>query len=282
MAKLLKVRGTRHDRNDQFESLLLLSLRGPVVFEGLWNDQIQFSESQWKELVENHWDEDQRSEGVMMRAMAKMPLYILRGRKVLKGESVDPTLAQEISIIYHHLIESQRALSQRLDNLEKRIQCAGPEIRMLTEIRDAATRIYSFQLSVVIIAGCVLGVLSEFTPELQAMLNWCATEIYSYVPFCQKWRPLGSSYMLLSLSMAWTGTDDKELKQKLQDAYIDQHRDFPANHEEATIVESLEAGARKFLRLGVEVPVRQNSEGELEGVKHINIATSPGREKIAT
>lgn len=251
MAKLLKVRGTQHNPDDHFESLLILSLRGPVLFEGLWNDQIEFTETQWKELVENHWDDDKRSEGILMRAMAKMPMYILRGRKVLRGECVDPTLAQEIDIVYHQLIGAQNDLHKRLELLDKKLQCAGPEMPLLMEIKDSATRIYSFQFAVVMIAGCVLGVVDEFTPELQKMLNWCAEQTLSYVPFAQKWRPLGSSYMLLSLSMAWTATDDKELKQKLQDAYIDQHRDFPAASDASSVVESLDIGAKKFLSLGV-------------------------------
>lgn len=273
MARLLKVRGTQHDPNDPFESMLLLTLRGPVVFEGLWNDQIEFSETQWKELVENHWDDDQRAEGVMMRCVAKLPIYILRGRKVLKGEAIDSTLAQEVSTIYQKLLDARKELSNRIDKIGKRLPYAGPEIGILTQISDAIMRIYSFHLAVVIIAGCVLGIVSEFSPQLQAELNECASEIYGYVPWSQKWRPLGSSYMLLSLSMAWTGTDDHDLKLKLQEAYIDQHRDFPADQDSGPIVEALEAGAKKFLSLGVDMPAQQRSKDELERVRQINTST---------
>lgn len=269
MAKLLKVRGTQHDPNDLFESLLLLSLRGPVLFEGLWNDQIEFTDTQWKELVENHWDDDKRPEGIIMRAMAKMPIYILRGRKVLRKECIDSTLAQEVSIVYHQLIDAQNGMHKRLQLLDKKMQCAGPEMPLLVEIRDAATRIYSFQFAVIMIAGCVLGIVSEFTPELQKTLNWCAAQTLSYVPFCQKWRPLGSSYMLLSLSMAWTATDDMELRQKLQDAYMDQHRDFPAAHDASSVVESLEIGAKKFMSLGI-APASKEREVVSERAKQVD------------
>lgn len=270
MAKLLKVRGTQHDPNDHFESLLLLTLRGPVVFEGLWNDQIQFSESQWQELVENHWDDGQRAEGVMMRCIAKLPVYVLRGRKVLRGEAIDPTLAQEVSNVYEQLLGAGEALAQRISNLDRKIECAGAEMETLIPIRDAAMRIDSFHLAVVMIAGCVLGVLSTFTPGLQKVLNECAAKIYSYVPWSQKWRPLGASYMLLSTSMAYTGTDDPDLKAKLRDAYIDQHRDFPSHLDDSAVAGSLDAGVKKFLSLGVDMSAYQSGETDLERRKQVN------------
>lgn len=260
MARLLKVRGTRHDPDDVFESLLLLSLRGPVVFEGLWNDEIEFTDPQWKQLVENQYDTDQRAEGVLMQALAKMPIYILRGRKVITGQCIDSTLAQEISNIYHQLIEDQEMLRGRLENLDRKIECAGPEAKLLGELRDSATRIYSFQFAVIIIAGCVLGVVSGFTPELQRVLNWCAGKIYSYVPFCQQWRPLGSSYMLLAISMAWLATDNLDLRQKLENAYVEQHRDFPSMHSADSLVESLEACKTRFLSFGVKLPGRDTDK----------------------
>lgn len=252
MAKLLKVRGTHHNPDDRFESLLLLTLRGPVVFEGLWNDQVQFSEAQWKELVENHWDHDQRAEGVMMRCMAKMPIFVLRGRKVLRGEAVDPTLAQEVSTLYRQLLDGRAELERRLDKVEEQISCAGPDMGVLVQIRDAVMRIHSFHLAVVIIAGCLLGTLTSFDPELQETINQCASIIYAYVPWAQKWRPLGSSYMLLSLSMAWCGSNDHELKAKLLEAYVDFISDFPADIDSEDVVKALKTGSKKFLSLGIE------------------------------
>lgn len=273
MAKLLKVRGTKHDPNDRFESLLLLTLRGPVVFEGLWNDEIEFSESQWNELVENHWDNDQRPEGVLMRCTAKMPLYVLRGRKMLKGEAVDPTLVQEVSISYNQLLDARATIAKKLDEWQTKIDCAGAEVGVLLQIQDAIKRIDSFFLGVVIIAGCILGAVSEFTPELQATLNRCAAGIYAYVPWCQKLRPLGSCYMLLSLSMAYTGADDPDLKYKLQEAFLDLHRDFPADADSISVLETLQTGGKKFLSLGVAKRDRLNSERSLGNSTQMDCTT---------
>lgn len=279
MAKLLKVRGTQHDPNDPFESLLLLTLRGPVVFEGLWNEQIQFTESQWKELVENHWDNDRRPEGILMRCMAKIPTYILRGRQVLRGETIDPTLAQEVSTVYHQLLQTQKNVRTRIEDLKRRIPFSGPQAGMLNEICDATTRIYTFLLAIVILAGCVLGAIAGFTLELQGVLNSCASEVISYVPWAQKYRPLGASYMLLSLSMAWAGTNDPALKAKLQEAYIDQSYDFPGDRDIDSIIESLDLGAKKFMRLGVDSTCYQSNKDRLEQAMQVHVRTSDdGRE----
>lgn len=280
MAKLLKVRGTHHDPQDPFESLLLLTLRGPVVFEGLWNDQIQFSEAQWRALVDNHWDGDQRTAGFMMRCMAKMPLFVLRGRKVLKGEAVDPTLAQELDTVYQQLLGERTKMEQRLADLEYRMQYASVEVVVLIQIRDAVMRIHSFHLAVIIISGCVLGVVSGFTTELQDMLNDCARKIYDYVPWVQRWRPLGASYMLLSLSMAWVGTDDAELKAELLDAYIEQCTDFPADLDSGSIAECLETGAKKFLSLGVDWIAKDEPGGRLGAEMPARTMTLPERNQV--
>jgi len=81
-AQILKVRAYYNPRDD-FEKELLLSLRGPILFEALVNPRIRLSPEEWKTLVESELDEG-TPEGQMMRCLAKAPDIMQRGRASLR------------------------------------------------------------------------------------------------------------------------------------------------------------------------------------------------------
>ena len=188
----------------------------------------------------------------MMLSMAKVPVYLTRARMVARGQTIDTTLVQEVDCTYRETVQSAafyRAL--RLDARQK-IAEGHPKSAWYLQIEDGIQRMHPFHLGVAIILGCILGTLSGgFDSELQEQMNGFAREIYGYVPMVQKWRPLGASYMMVAVMMAWIGTDDPALKGTLQAVYTDLHNDFPLEPSSETDLDTLERSRQRLLTLGL-------------------------------
>lgn len=63
--------------------------------------------------------------------------------------------------------------------------------------------------------------------SLAAEANMMVMDILTHATQCQKYRPVGSSHMLMCLALALAATSDRTTKVQLQDLWDDYRRDYP-------------------------------------------------------
>ncbi|KAK2760762.1 hypothetical protein FQN54_001998 [Arachnomyces sp. PD_36] len=220
--QILKAR--RHmTPQDDFEERILLSLRGPVLFEGLFNDRIQLSAQEWKDLIESALDKS-TSEGHMMRCLARLPVIMRRGRNTFEGDPVRIELRDELRIQYETTKLIVEELGQRWGTLGP-LDDNPPSIAL--RLHSHYQRMYALGLLVGIIINCVLSAFDTDNCEtLMIDSTYYAAEILALAPEATRYRPIGASYMALCLMGAWAGTDDGDLRTLIEIALNDYRSDF--------------------------------------------------------
>ncbi|KAF2798173.1 hypothetical protein K505DRAFT_297123 [Melanomma pulvis-pyrius CBS 109.77] len=218
-ARILKIRGRYYNPHDKFESTLLLSLRGPVVFEGCFNPRIQFTRNEWKTLVENHLDASY-PEGRMMRCVARAPDFIRRGKALLLGQTTDFTLLPEMQENYKVLKSVLAEFLARLASLEAK-QAVGISLSYLDiqmQIYTSHQRLYGVTLVIGIILNRSLSSLDVLNaPSLQAECEEFVKGIISIWKNIANYKPIGSACLGLFLNMAWAGTSDISLRKDIEE-----------------------------------------------------------------
>ncbi|KAF2155894.1 hypothetical protein K461DRAFT_83900 [Myriangium duriaei CBS 260.36] len=121
-ANIMKARGYSTAKNE-FEWNVMLSLRGPVVFQALFSGEMLFTDEEWFNLIKN----PTQDEGVMGRTLmtlARIPNLLLRTRGALSKPTVDEAELQKLrqtlrTIRSAHLFDIKELL-ERLETLEKK------------------------------------------------------------------------------------------------------------------------------------------------------------------
>ncbi|GLI76182.1 hypothetical protein PoHVEF18_004453 [Penicillium ochrochloron] len=86
--QILKARKNFGPRND-FEAKIYMSLRGSVLFEGLFNHRIQLTEEEWDSLIVNEYDRA-NPEGRLLHTLSRAPGLMRRAKHFLRT-TADPT-----------------------------------------------------------------------------------------------------------------------------------------------------------------------------------------------
>ncbi|KGO61971.1 YjgF/Yer057p/UK114 family [Penicillium expansum] len=175
---------------DDFERKLFLSLRGSVLFEGLYNDAIDLSSEEWDTLVKNDFDQDQ-PEGRILRCLAQAPGLIKRGKRAIRdGEDLTP-LAMEVRPIYEKcklLLGELKARTVQFETSELSTMTGTFMARIL---RAHYLRTYGIGLAITTVFNCILQVLDP-----------------------------------IDYASAWAVTTDPQLRSMVEVALIDYHGDF--------------------------------------------------------
>ena len=246
MARILKHRGRFYDPNDSFESELVLTIRGPVVFEALMKDDITFTDAEWQALVTNHLDNDGRPEARLMYCLSRVPDFLRRGRNWRKDENSEPLLVQEVVVIYEMIQLGRYELKKRFLSVQKRLIDGDEQTTLLLEAQYVLCRVYALCLTIVIVLGCVLTAVNPFYAGLHAELHACAVEITSLAPLLETCRPLGASIMPIALGAAWVGTKDAKLHVSIETLIRDFLMDFSEGQHSDLFISSLESLERRW------------------------------------
>ncbi|KAK2736726.1 hypothetical protein FQN57_000574 [Myotisia sp. PD_48] len=219
-AQILKAR-SYYDPNDEFESKLVLSLRGPVLFEALMNRKIKFTAFEWKTLIENHLDEG-TGEGQMMRCLARAPDFMRRGRLLLYEETEDPTLLRDMRTNYEQVKEVVQTFKARFSDIQENVSDKTPILSSTVLVHSLYQRSYDLALTIAIMLNCILSSI-DFEQELELQLDATAfaKEILSHAASAARYKPMGSAFMLLCLGAAWVGTTDSLLRSSIETAMVE-------------------------------------------------------------
>lgn len=248
-AQILKARAY-FDTRDDFECKLLLTLRGPVLFEALVNTRISFTPEEWGRLVENELD-DATPEGLMIRCLARAPNLMQRGRTALREQAGLQMLISETRHQYQILTAILSGLRDRLDALPE--LSSGDSSQFVTGRTRAHAhyqRTYGLGLAMCIIFNCVLTALGADDAGLDTESTRFCEDVLELADKAAVYRPLGASYITLCLMAAWCGSKDEATKAAVESALLDYQTDLPGNLEE-TLMAHLE---RIYQRLSLLEP----------------------------
>ncbi|KAJ5548181.1 transcriptional regulator family: Fungal Specific TF [Penicillium frequentans] len=261
-AQILKARKKSKPR-DLFEKKLFLSLRGSVLFEGLFNDRISLTQKEWDDLVTSEFDENS-PEGRMLGCLAQGPDLMRRGRQVLQVGADVSLIRAEVLTLYQkcnvNLLELKtRAIVNDVSSVDMTSFSKRAEKSVREFFYAHYQRTYGIGLVVTLFFNCMLGALVT-NDEEDIVVSSDATELAEEVLALAErsviYRPVGAGYLLICLAAAWAATNDPMLKAKVMAALNDYREDFRVR-DPVNLSHELEWTA-EHLRLGV--PFRINGE----------------------
>ncbi|OQE47117.1 hypothetical protein PENCOP_c001G03365 [Penicillium coprophilum] len=227
-ASILKARKGFGPR-DEFERKLFLSLRGSVLFEGLYNDSIDLSPEEWDTLVTNDFDLNQ-PEGQLLRCLAQAPVFIKRGKRAIRnGEDLTP-LKNEVRPIYEKCRLILAELKERTVEDETSELIPRTETFMTRILRAHYLRTYGMGIAITTFFNCILQALN---PSDYACILESRSLVIETLVHAQKsniHRPVGAGYVIMCLSAAWVVNSDPHLRSMVEAALIDYFGDFVPHH----------------------------------------------------
>ncbi|KAI9842413.1 MAG: hypothetical protein M1837_007158 [Sclerophora amabilis] len=214
-SQILKSRGYSGPSSD-FERTLLMTLRGPVVFEALVNDKIQFSQQEWKYLVESGLEND-NIDGDWFRYLACLPDLMLRCRRALHYSSTipDTSLPDLISETYSLLEKCKINIAALRDRL-RAFELESSPFGKVTLLHAHRVRLLGLALTTGIFLSCILSSLSGMPLYLCSEASQWSYEIFHLSEVAVRYLPLGSMAMVFCLNAAWIGTASEDLREKLK------------------------------------------------------------------
>ncbi|KAJ5515671.1 transcriptional regulator family: Fungal Specific TF, partial [Penicillium freii] len=210
---------------DDFERKLFLSLRGSVLFEGLYNDAIDLTPEEWDALVNNDFDQDQPS-GQILRCLARAPVLIKRGKQAIRdGEDLTP-LTMEARPIYEKCKLLLGELKARTVDFETSELSTMPETFMARILRAHYLRTHGIGLAITTFFNCILQALDPGDYACMIESRSLVEDTLIHAQKANMYRPVGAGYVIMCLSAAWAVTADPQLRSMVEVALIDYHGDF--------------------------------------------------------
>ncbi|CAG8056104.1 unnamed protein product [Penicillium nalgiovense] len=210
---------------DDFERKLFLSLRGSVLFEGLYNDAIDLSPEEWDALVENDYDKNE-PEGQILRCLARAPVLMKRGKRAIRDGEDLTLLTMEVRPIY----EKCKSI---LDQLKARtVEYETSELGTMTEtfiariLRAHYLRTHGIGLAITIFFNCILQALDPSDYSCMMETRSLVEDTLVHAQESNVYRPVGAGYVIMCLSAAWAVTADPQLRLMVEATLIDYHGDF--------------------------------------------------------
>ncbi|KAL4935332.1 hypothetical protein BDV06DRAFT_131025 [Aspergillus oleicola] len=225
-ARILKARKSCAPR-DAFERILLLSLRGPVLFEGLFNPNINLTQQEWKELVVNELDST-APEGMALRYLAEMPDILHRCRTNPDGLAGLLILQAEMKSLYTKTRTIVDLFGVELSEIENSTPGESPNPLGLspTWLHAHIQRLYGLTIIIALYMNYALVAMKTNDPELTTDANYLAMEIINVAENALQYRPFGGSYVTLGLVAALMVVDDPKLQALLKGWLEDYREDF--------------------------------------------------------
>lgn len=224
-----------------------MTLRGPILFEGLMNEKIQLSTSEWRTLVDSHLD-GQNAGGLVMRSLVKVPEFRARGRRVLAGQAEDATLLEEMRNNYTSMKDLIREQLLLLAKVEAKMGDAALRSPLVIQAHSHLQRMSGISLVVGIILNCVLSAIDPDKTTLSVDSAYFSGELWRISQEATVYRPLGSSYVPLLLVAAWIGSTDMVTRAVVEEAFVKYHPGRENEERAAAGIPMLEEVGR-FMRL---------------------------------
>ncbi|KAL4797391.1 hypothetical protein BDV19DRAFT_44774 [Aspergillus venezuelensis] len=258
-ARILKARKHIAPRDD-FESLLLLSLRGVILFEGLFNPRIDLTPQEWKDLVERDMDSNV-SEGKMLHCLARIPNILHRASNLnscdlTNRETDKETMNDSIFAIQEEiedLYATTRAICDEFRARPLELEAPGAlhavaalhplQVRPVM-LHAHYQRTYGFAIIIALYLNYILVGLGADTDDLGNTLKpdavYLAQEMLDIAENAVVYRPFGAVFVPLGLVAARMAVgnahspdqrrhnedENRGLRNRLKQWYLDYQMDF--------------------------------------------------------
>ncbi|KAJ5292961.1 uncharacterized protein N7443_008914 [Penicillium atrosanguineum] len=217
-AAILKARKSLGPRDD-FEKKLFLSMRGTVLFEGVFNDRINLTPEEWTDLVKSDLDSN-TPEGQMMICLSQAPDLMRRGREALQTGSDTTSVSDEIWAIYQNCKTELRSLQLRAsENIITELDIsqipAGKQALVRTFMYAHYERTYGIGLTISLFFNCLLSGLGAHDGASLFDAHFLAEEVLALADRSAIWRPIGTGYLIIGFSAAWAAATDPLIRARL-------------------------------------------------------------------
>ncbi|KAJ5089905.1 transcriptional regulator family: Fungal Specific TF [Penicillium argentinense] len=216
-AQILKARKDFGPR-DLFEAKLFLSLRGSVLFEGIFNERIDLTPEEWDTLVRSDYDSS-TPDGQILACLAKAPSLMRRGRKALCTGADTVDVRDEVWTVYQECKMNLSVLKHRSveNDFSEMYNAASPSGRkFIIEFGFAHfQRSYGIGLACTLVFNCILTALDAHDGATKFDADYLSEEILDLAKRSVIWRPIGAGYLMICVSAAWAATSDESLQRRL-------------------------------------------------------------------
>ncbi|KAJ5776409.1 uncharacterized protein N7511_001420 [Penicillium nucicola] len=226
-ANILRARKNFGPR-DEFEGKLFLSLRGSVLFEGLYNEKIDLSPEEWESLVQSDYDA-KLPEGRMMLCLTKAPTLIKRGKLALHTGQDLTQIKSELEPLYTQCKDILSELKFRKTTFEASSPKSSTPTLMTTILRAHYLRTYGLGLTITTFFNCMMQALNLDDHTFALESTSLVEETLKHAEESHGYRPIAAGYVLLCLYAAWAATPDPRLRLSVELALLDYHGDFKNN-----------------------------------------------------
>ncbi|KAL4750565.1 hypothetical protein BDW72DRAFT_203832 [Aspergillus terricola var. indicus] len=224
-ARILKARGSCAPR-DNFERILLLSLRGPVLFEGLFNPRIDLTPTEWTELVQNELDAG-TPEGEMLLNLSRVRDILSRVKTNEHGLAGLLILQAEMRSLYTKSRKICDVFRAHLHEIENPAQNGPPNPYGLSPVllHALTQRFYGLSITIALYMNYALEAIT-MDSNVTADANYLALEMITIAEDAIRYRPFGAGYVTMGLIAALMTVKDPGLRTLLQAWFDDYRGDF--------------------------------------------------------
>merc|ERR1711939_138659 len=215
------------DSKDPFDTMLLMTLSGPVIFESIFNPEVQLNPwvKEWvmeqeKPLIENAEttkDTGQPQAGRIMSCLVRLPEFM----------RYNPDTIWELRQNYQAVQATSKVMRERLSEaataMKSGVPAAPPFKNPRAMIRVAPMRIHAFYqrtFSILLALEIILnGLLRAYSPEdyvLEVENDQLTREIIDLSLEGSIWKPIGAGWVPVCLISAWGATMDPARKTQIE------------------------------------------------------------------
>ncbi|KAI7720650.1 hypothetical protein KC353_g2012 [Hortaea werneckii] len=210
-AHILRARGFRKPL-DHFESRLLMSARGSVLVEGIFNPAIHFADDEWRRIVELDVSyESEAVEGKVLRHLASIPSLTRQAKKLPMERQIVIVEAQSHLAAIGNLMKKTR---DQLRSVEAEGEC--PLGLIASMIHAAAMRAYGFCLAGALIMHHMIRCLdvTNATSALESAV--LVDEPLQLAKKANTYTPFASAHMHFVLAAAYINAATDDQRQAIQ------------------------------------------------------------------
>lgn len=221
------------------------------LFEGLLHRKPYFKGEEWDYLIQNRL-EDVTDVGKMLCCLARVPAIADRRHRAVTNGEVDAftDLHNEAAAIYATSVTISRNLQGLyLDAASKAVGSSATRDQSDFAPYDWIMyanfqRLYGLSLFATCYLNCLLRSFSseQANLDLREEVAQYTTEIITLAEQSEVFRPLGSSYMVLCLFIAWISGPDNKTRARLNKLWKVLHADIPSIRATISDLESVPLG----------------------------------------
>ncbi|KAK5939041.1 hypothetical protein PMZ80_008344 [Knufia obscura] len=230
-AQIYRYRGQLQAR-DEFERKLIRTLRGPVLFEALFNPNISLTEQEWDALVGCNLA-DSSLEGKMILCLARGASLMRRGGFVLDPQRWNhdrpfcPHLEYEARVVRSDYLPVLTSLRDRFYAIDETALRQSSNSELVADLQHChSLRTYGLALFVGIVLNYIVCVAAGNILEIVQESQRYAEEIILLARVGARYRPVGASLFGICLAAASVVSSNAETKAIAKELEIEYDREL--------------------------------------------------------